>query len=132
MVTTDSSDIPYRTTVTNGRVRIQSDAFKDGRGGVEGLCPHELLEAALGACLNVSARLAADALELGPLAVRSAVALDRSVPGRAIFRWRCQVEGALSAPARAAVEEAVRACAVARTLRLAVTLEEDPGLEVAP
>jgi hypothetical protein len=56
MITSLSSEIPYRTTLTNGRVRIASDALKAGR---------------------------------------AAVRLDRSVPGRATFRWRCHVDGGL-------------------------------------
>ena len=84
MVTTQSTSRPYRTLVSRAQVRIEADAVKDGRGSGERLRPHELLEAALASCMNISARLEAEARGLGPVEVRTVVSIDRTQPGKAI------------------------------------------------
>jgi putative redox protein len=132
MVKTRSLEAPYRTLVTNGKTQVPADTRKDGRGGEQGLRPHELLEAAVAACMNIGVRLEAEARGLGPVAVRTAVQLDRARPGVASFRFRCRVDGALDAAQRAALERTARGCAVGQTLQRAIELVEDGGLELEP
>ncbi len=132
MIATRSLDGPFRTLVTNGRVCIDSDAAREGRGGGGGLRPHELLEAALAACMNISVRHQAEALGVGPVEVRTAVQLDRSRPGEAAYHFRFRIEGELAAEERRRLESAARSCLLGHTLRRAVSLVEDPGLELAP
>jgi len=117
MVKTKSCATPYRTTVTNGRAEIAVDTMKEGVGSDQGFRPHELLEAAVGACMSIGARLAADELGVGAVEVTTDVALDRAAPGRAVFRCRVGVSGPLTEEQRAALEDAAFGCAVGETLR---------------
>ena len=132
MVTTQSTSRPYRTLVSRAQVRIEADAVKDGRGSGERLRPHELLEAALASCMNISARLEAEARGLGPVEVRTVVSIDRTQPGKAIYRYRCRVDGPLRPDERASLEAAAAACALGQTLLRTAVLAVEPTLEVAP
>jgi putative redox protein len=132
MILTRSLEAPYRTVATDGRFQIGADTHKLGRGGDGGLRPHQLLEAALATCMNISVRLEAQGLGAGPVEVRTAVQLDRSRPGEAAYHFRFRIDGDLTAPQREALEATARSCLLGQTLRRAVSLVEDLGLEVAP
>ena len=116
MVTTASTAARYGTTVTNGRVETRADTMKGSAGGSDGFRPHELLEAAVAACMNISARLKADEMGLGPVEVATEVSLDRSQAARAVFRCQVRVGGALTDDQRAALNDAAFHCAVSQTL----------------
>src|SRR6266568_108225 len=116
MVRTASTAARYGTTVTNGRVETTADTMKGSVGGFDGFRPHELLEAAVAACMNISARLKADELGLGPIEVATEVSLDRSRADRAIFRCLVRVSGALMDDQRAALVDAALHCTVGQTL----------------
>ncbi len=117
MVKTTTAARSYRTTVTNGRIETIADTTKAGAGSLEGFRPHELLEAAVAACMGISARLKADELGAGPVEVATEVSLDRSEAGRAIFWGRVSVSGARTEAERAVLEDAAFHCAVSQTLR---------------
>ena len=114
------------------KTRVLADTIKLGRGGEQGLRPHELLEAAVAACMNIGVRLEAEALGLPPVEVWTTVRLDRSRPGIASYRFRCRIEGENDPNQRAALEKAVRGCAVGQTLRRTFELVEDGSLELDP
>jgi putative redox protein len=117
MVKTTSSRIRYQAAVTNGRTETSADTVKEGVGGTAGFRPHELLEAALSSCMNITVRLKADELGLVLEAVRTEVSLDRSVSGRAVYKYSLQVDGLVTAEQRTILEEAASRCAVSQTLR---------------
>lgn len=117
MVKTTSKTTRYQTTVTNGRTETSADTVKEGVGGTVGFRPHEILEAALASCMNISVRLKADELGLAVAAVRTEVSLDRTVPGKAVYKYSLQLDGELTADERATLEEAAARCAVSQTLR---------------
>jgi putative redox protein len=117
MVKTTSRATRYQTAVTNGRTETSADTVKEGVGGTGGFRPHEILEAALASCMNISVRLKADELGLAIAAVRTEVSLDRTVPGKAVYEYSLQIDGQLRADERAALEEAASHCAVSQTLR---------------
>jgi hypothetical protein len=56
-------------------------------------------------------------LGLAVAAVRTEVSLDRTVPGKAVYKYSLQIEGQLTADERATLEEAASRCAVSQTLR---------------
>jgi putative redox protein len=117
MVKTTSNTARYQTAVTNGRTETSADTVKEGVGGTAGFRPHEILEAALASCMNITVRLKADELGLAIAAVRTEVSLDRTVPGKAVYKYSLQIEGQLTADERATLEEAASRCAVSQTLR---------------
>lgn len=123
MVKTTSSTTRYQTAVTNGRTETSADTVKEHVGGTAGFRPHELLEAALASCMNISVRLKADELGLALAAVRTEVSLDRTVPGKAVYRYSLQIDGQLTAEQRAILEEAASRGAVSQTLRRQPSLQ---------
>jgi putative redox protein len=125
MVRTTSDAAKYRTIVTNGRVDTRADTMKGSVGSFDGFRPHELLEAAVAACMNISARLKADAMGLGPVDLATEVSLDRSRAGWAVFRCRVRVGGALTQDQRAAIKDAAFHCAVCQTLLRECAVTED-------
>jgi len=131
MVMTTSAAARYRTIVTNGRVEATADTLKGSAGSSDGFRPHELLEAAVAACMNISARLKADDMGVGPVEVATEVSLDRS-DGRAVFRGKVRVGGELTEAQRAALEEAAFRCSVSRTLLRECILVKDGEEMTAP
>jgi putative redox protein len=127
MVKTKSEARRYRTIVTNGHVETTADTTKGGVGSLEGFRPHELLEAAVAACMGISARLKADELGLGSVEISTEVSLDRSAADRAVFWGRVTVRGAGSDAERAALEDAAFHCAVSQTLRRECVLMRTDG-----
>jgi putative redox protein len=115
MVRTTSAGARCRTIVTNGGVEVTADTMKGGAGSSDGFGPHELLEAAVAACMNIGARLKADEMGVGPVEVATEVSLDRS-GDRAVFRGEVHVHGELTDEQRTALEEAAFRCPVSRTL----------------
>jgi putative redox protein len=117
MVKTTSKPARYQTALTNGRTGTSADTVKEGVGGTAGFRPHEILEAALASCMNISVRLKADELGLAVATVRTEVSLDRTVPGKALYNYSLHIDGQLTTDERATLEEAASRCAVSQTLR---------------
>jgi putative redox protein len=117
MVKTTSKHARYQTAVTNGATETSADTVKEGVGGTAGFRPHEIPEAALASCMNITVRLKADELGLALAAVRTNVSVDRSVPGQAVYKYALEIDGQLTADERALLEEAASRCPVSQTLR---------------
>jgi trans-aconitate 2-methyltransferase len=131
MVRTTSAAARYETIVTNGRVQTTADTMKGSAGSSDGFRPHELLEAAVAACMNIGARQKADDMGVGPVEVATEVSLDRS-DGRAVFRGKVRVGGELTDAQRAALEEAAFCCSVSRTLlRECILLKEGEEMKAS-
>ncbi len=116
MIQTRSLSPPYRTAVTNGGFELTADAPLAKGGGATGFGPHELLEAALAACINMAVRMHAAAHSMPLQGVAARVRLDRSAADAAIFEYQLELDGPLSADQRLRLEQAARDCPVRRTL----------------
>lgn len=57
MIRTDSQPAKFQAQFTNGVQVSVSDTTPDKGGGNLGFRPHELLEAALASCMNMSLRM---------------------------------------------------------------------------
>ncbi len=106
----------YATTVSNGRAELTANTLKNGVGGTQGFRPHELLESALAACMNMAVRMEADALGLTLSSIATEVSIDRSQPGRAVFARRLVIEGDLTEDDRRRLFNAAERCPVHQTL----------------
>jgi putative redox protein len=106
----------YCVDVSNGGARLIADTVADKGGSGGGFRPHDLLEAALAACLNISVRMCADAEGIALSDVRTAVSLDRSSPDTVVFVYRVGLDGALSDEERARLLAAADASSVKATL----------------
>jgi putative redox protein len=93
-----------------------ADTVKNGAGGTSGMRPHELLEAALATCMNISARMALADLGLphGEASVRVQVHLEREESATR-FVYELALDPALE-PHRSAVMERMERSPVRATL----------------
>ena len=116
MVTTESTDTRYLTIASNGREKIELDApiAKGGTGRDFG--PHELLEAALAACLNMAVRMHADAHLLPLESVSAKVHLVRPAVGPVCYEYGIDIRGSLTDGQRNALMAVAEQCPVRQTL----------------
>jgi putative redox protein len=116
MTTATSDGAAYRTAVRSGDLQLLANTVKDGIGGTDGFRPHDLLEAALAACMNITARMAAEKAGVVLDGVTTHVRLERQGDGPVTFRCSMSIEGDLPEDKRAALAYAVAHCPVRRTL----------------
>lgn len=85
MIKTTSEKLRYQARFSNGQNGAFSDTIKDKGGGGFGFRPHELLEAALARCINITIRMCADKYSIPLSKVTTTVRLNRSNPDEAVF-----------------------------------------------
>lgn len=114
--TADSHDIRYRARFTNGAHTAVSDTTEDKGGGGSGFRPHDLLEAALACCINMTLRMYADRHAIPLSGVTTRVTLNRTNSEEAIFEYEIELRGSLSQDQRDRLLEAAKKCPVRQTL----------------
>lgn len=116
MIETNSEDIRYKTQFTNGTHSAVSDTTKDKGGRESGFQPHDLLEAALANCINITLRMYADQHNIPLSSVTTRVKLDRTNPVEVAFEYEIELHGSLSQDHRDRLLEAAKKCPVRQTL----------------
>lgn len=116
MVTAKNGRENYRVELDNGTRTVVADVASDKGGGGAGFRPHELLEAAYAACLNISVRMMLDCLHWSYDDVQVEVQLDRKTPGTTVFRHRIAIAGPLTDEQKAKVLSLAVGCPVRKTL----------------
>ena len=116
MIHTDSQPDPFLTRFTNGGVIASSDTTADKGGGSRGFRPHELLEAALATCMNISIRMYAQKHDIPLTGVSVVVSLNRDAPEGPTFVYRIQLHGTLSDVQKNRLLSSVESCPVRTTL----------------
>ncbi len=116
MVTTTSAASRYQGRFSNGTHSAYSDTTPDKGGGSQGFRPHELLEAALGTCMNMHLRMYADhhGIHLGQ--VSTTVTIDRGDPLKAVFRYSINVSEPLPPELASKLLQVAATCPVHNTL----------------
>lgn len=116
MIQANSENLPYLVSVTNGPNAFVSDTTTDKGGSGDGFRPHELLEAALASCMNMTIRMFAEKYSIPLHSVSTTVELDRSNPDETIFNYKLDLAGPLSDDQRQHLIRAVQHCPVWQTL----------------
>lgn len=117
MIRTRSKPEAFLTVFESHTHEAVSDAPVSKGGAGEGFGPHELLEAALATCLNMSVRMRAAGKGLAIENVMTTVTIDRNRETEAIFEYTIDFTAAISAAERTQlIAEAVE-CPVIKTLR---------------
>ena len=127
MIRATNEPAPYRTRFSDGEHECLADTTPAKGGGNSGFRPHDLLEAALASCINMTVRMYAahHGIPLGTVAVK--VSLDRGNPEETVFRYEVDVDGNLTPAQRDQLLHAARACPVSRTLAKRIRFEPGPG-----
>jgi putative redox protein len=116
MIRTRSLPQRYTTALSNGRQEVFADAPIEKGGGGAGLGAHELLEAALAVCINMTVRMHADRHKVPLSSVTTRVSIQRPDGHTVRFDYGIELSGPLSAAQREELEAAARACPVRQTL----------------
>ena len=116
MVTTTSEASRYRSRFSNGTQTAYSDTTSDKGGGNSGFRPHELLEAALGSCMNMHLRMYADNRGIRIGEVTTTVTIDRKDPSQAAFQYSIAFSEPLSQEQTAKLLQVALTCPVHNTL----------------
>ncbi len=116
MIKCYSKEIPFETEFTNGTHTGKSDAPKEKGGGETGFNPHELLEAALGCCLNIWLRVFAKQQNIPLEHITASVTLDRQNPAETAFQYAFEFKGPLTSEQRQALLQAAHSCPVHQAL----------------
>lgn len=116
MISAVSGAEPFGVQFSNGVELGHSDALPEKGGLGAGFRPHELLEAALASCMNMSVRMYAERhfLPLEKVLVR--VSLNRSQPNRVVFEYNLDMEGPLTDEHKVELMGVAEACPVRATL----------------
>lgn len=116
MIRADSQPANFKVQFTNGSVTSAADTAVDKGGGSDGFRPHELLEAALASCMNMTLRMVA-AKHAIPLSGASiTVSLDRGRSGGPVFGCAIELAGELSTAHRSTLLSELATCPVRSTL----------------
>lgn len=116
MVEATSKPVRYQTQLTNGVHSATSDTTRDKGGSESGFRPHDLLEAALASCMNMTIRMYAEQQGLALSGVTTKVKLDRSKPEETVFEYEIELQGELSEQDRTSLLDVAAKCPVRRTL----------------
>jgi putative redox protein len=116
MVTAESADTPYLTSLTNGQHRTSADCGPEKGGQGNGFRPHELLEAAVASCVNMWIRMYADNHQLPLEGVSTSVEIKRDRPGEAVFEYAIVLDGPLTPEQKSKLLEIAQTCPVRKTL----------------
>jgi putative redox protein len=127
MICAKSQLARYQTRFTDGEYEGVADTTADKGGEHSGFRPHDLLEAALAACVNMSVRMYADHHGISLRGVTTKVSLDRTHPDEVVFRYDLEVDGELTEEQRNRLLQASRACPVRKTLSKRIRFEHGTG-----
>jgi len=116
MIHTNSQPEHYLTHFTNGDQIGSSDTTSDKGGGNRGFRPHELLEAALASCMNMTLRMCAQKHGIPLAGAVVLVSLNRDAPDGPTFVYRAELHGSLSDAQRQQLLASLENCPVRATL----------------
>jgi putative redox protein len=125
MVICENEEERYRVAISNGKHTIFADTIESHGGSGSAIRPHELLEAAFGACLNMSIRMRADKQGIPLTKVTTKVSADRSDPGSTTFKYTITLDGDLTNDQREELRKAASECPVHKTLSNTITFAEN-------
>ena len=134
MIHATSQLAPYLTRFTDGEHECFADTTTAKGGQNAGFRQHDLLEAALATCIDITLRMYAahHAIPLASVAVK--VSLDRSNPEEVVFRYEVDAEGDMTPEQRLKLLRAAGGCPVSKTLGKRIRIEAgtgEPGAQVA-
>lgn len=127
MICATSELAKYLTRFSDGKHQSISDTTADKGGGYSGFRPHDLLEAALATCLNMTVRICADSHAIPLQGVTTKVSMDRSRPDEVVFRYEIALEGDLTPEQKGKLLHAANSCSVRQTLSKRISFECGAG-----
>jgi putative redox protein len=115
MVKTTNTQNDFHCILSNGNISVDCDApvFKGGLGN--GFRPHELLEAALATCINISVRMIAKEKNIKIDKVETQVEIEKT-DVTTIFKYKIDLDENLNEHDKDFFMNIIDGCAVKQTL----------------
>ncbi len=124
MIVSSSGESRYKTFFTNGSQKAFSYTTSDKGGANSGFRPHDLLEAALACCMNITLRWYADNHGIPLSGVTTEVRLNRGISGETIFEYKVKPNGPLTEEQRQILLNVVESSHVRRTLSKKISFHQ--------
>jgi putative redox protein len=115
MVKTTNTSIDFHCLLTNGAISTDCDAPVSKGGLGNGFRPHELLEAALATCINISIRMIAKQKNIRLDKVETQVEIEKTVDST-IFKYKINLDENLNDQQKNILLNVIDSCAVKQTL----------------
>lgn len=125
MIHCTSKLLRYQTRFSDGVYEAIADAPADKGGTHSGFLPHDLLEAALASCINITVRMYADHHAIPLRAVTTRASIDHSRPDDVVFRYGVDLDGELTSEQQDKLLLAAHACPIRRIMSKAIRFESD-------
>jgi len=116
MIVSENQYEKYLTLFTNEMYSAYADTTKEKGGCEQGFRPHELLEAAVACCMNMSLRMHAEKLCIPLKEVKVQVSLNRENPEQPTFEYSVSFENSLSKEDAQKLVQALECSSVRSTL----------------
>jgi putative redox protein len=117
MIRATTEEERYLTKFTNGTGSGFADASAAQGGTGTSFRPHELLEAALATCINVTLRMYAEKYGIPLEDVTTEVKLDQSSMDESVFQYDIELHGSnLTAEEKTKLLDVAKGCSVRRVL----------------
>jgi len=123
MVRIKSTDQKYQCYLDNGQ-KIIVDTTSNKGGSSSGIRPHELLEAALASCMNISLRMQAEKEGIELEKVETTVSVNRNIAGKTIFEYECTILDELDKQTLERIKSILQNCPVRKTLSKQIEFAE--------
>ena len=114
----------FSTELKSPTHTILSDVTVDKGGGATGMGPHELLEAALASCMQITLQMGAAKYGFDPGSSSCEVELDRSVPERTTFVYKLNLDPNLTQEQAEHMRRFASKCPVRKTLSAEIGFRE--------
>jgi putative redox protein len=123
-MTAKSESQNFTTRIAGYDIIVDTTRSKGGTGSC--IRPHELLEAAVAACLNISLRMVAQKNNICLNEVETRVELNRSDPEKTIFEYSvvCKTGSKEEEQASILLRKALQECPVRKTLSKELVFKE--------
>ncbi len=124
MIQAKSKTPKFSTELSTHTHAILSDVPSDKGGGDAGMGPHELLEAALASCMQITIQMGAAKYGFNPGLTWCEVALDRSVPEKSTFVYKLHLDPILGTEQCEHIRRFASKCPVRKTLSAEIGFKE--------
>jgi putative redox protein len=116
LIKTRRTETNFHYILTNDKLAIDADAPIIKGGLSNGFRPHELLEAALASCINMTIRMIAKEKNIKIEKVETQVEIDRSHDDKSIFNYMISLDNDLNESDKEYFTNIIDSCAVKQTL----------------
>lgn len=116
MIVSESKQDGYLTEISNGEKFLFSDVTKEKGGSGEHFKPHDFICAGYASCLNITARMILEKMNIQYEKVIVKVDLDKSNENKTIFVYDVDIIGDIGSETKAIVIEKLERCPVRKTL----------------